>query len=96
VLWCPRGSFAGFVFDGIAAEAGRRSTRLKTLAGRLDATVALFATREAKAASIEVACHNDLSPCNTMFRNGQPVALTDFDPAAPGSRAFDLGYAAWL
>jgi aminoglycoside phosphotransferase (APT) family kinase protein len=61
-----------------------------------DATVALFATREATAAGIEVACHNDLSPCNTVFRDGQPVALIDFDAAAPGSRSFDLGYAAWL
>jgi aminoglycoside phosphotransferase (APT) family kinase protein len=31
-----------------------------------------------------------------VFRDGQPVALIDFDAAAPGSRAFDLGYAAWL
>jgi aminoglycoside phosphotransferase (APT) family kinase protein len=61
-----------------------------------DATVALFATREAMAAGIEVACHNDLSPCNTVFRDGHPVALIDFDAAAAGSRAFDLGYAAWL
>lgn len=44
----------------------------------------------------EVACHNDLSPCNFVFRDGAPVAIIDFDAANPGMRAHDLGYAAWL
>ena len=46
--------------------------------------------------SIDVVCHNDLSPCNFVFRDGTPVAIIDFDASAPGSRAQDLGYAAWL
>lgn len=44
----------------------------------------------------EIICHNDLSPCNFVFIHGMPVALIDFDAAAPDSRAVDLGYAAWL
>jgi hypothetical protein len=48
------------------------------------------------ATSDEVACHNDLSPCNTVFQDGHPVAFIDFDAAAPGLRSHDLGYAAWL
>jgi hypothetical protein len=36
------------------------------------------------------------TPCNAVFRAGVPVALIDFDAACPGTRAFDLGYAAWL
>lgn len=44
----------------------------------------------------EAVCHGDLSPCNTIFRGGTPVALIDFDNAAPGTRLEDLGYALFL
>lgn len=50
----------------------------------------------AVAGDIQVVCHNDLSPCNFVFRGERPVAIIDFDAAAPGSRSHDLGYAAWL
>jgi Ser/Thr protein kinase RdoA (MazF antagonist) len=46
--------------------------------------------------NFEVICHNDLSPCNFVFRDGKAVAIIDFDAAAPGSSVMDLGYAAWL
>jgi Ser/Thr protein kinase RdoA (MazF antagonist) len=44
----------------------------------------------------ETVCHNDLSPCNFVFRHGRPVAVIDFDAAAPGRRLEDLGYAIFL
>ena len=46
----------------------------------------------------EVICHNDLSPCNFVFRDGTPVGIIDFDAAAPGARLHDLGMALilWL
>ncbi|HEY2516207.1 MAG TPA: phosphotransferase [Polyangiaceae bacterium] len=50
----------------------------------------------ALAAGREVVCHGDLSPCNTVFQSGVPVALIDFDAAAPGDRLDDLGYALFL
>src|SRR5207247_9326119 len=50
----------------------------------------------ASAGGEEAVCHNDLSPCNFVFRNGRPVGLIDFDAAAPGSRLQDIGYALFL
>ena len=60
-----------------------------------DATADLPAVRER---GMEVACHNDWAPTNAVFRADVPVALIDFDTAAPGLRLWDLGYSAftWL
>ena len=46
--------------------------------------------------STKVICHNDLSPCNTVFQNNQPVGIIDWDSAAPGERWEDLTYILWL
>ena len=40
--------------------------------------------------------HNDLNLDNVVFRDGQAVALIDFDLAAPGSRLWDVACAARL
>jgi Ser/Thr protein kinase RdoA (MazF antagonist) len=42
-----------------------------------------------------VVCHHDPGPNNFVFREDMPVALIDFDTAAPGSALEDLGYMAW-
>lgn len=44
----------------------------------------------------ETVCHGDPGPCNTVFVNGLPVGMIDFDAARPGLRREDVGYAAWL
>jgi hypothetical protein len=44
---------------------------------------------------VETICHNDLAPSNVVFRAGVPAALIDWEAAAPGPRAWDLGFAAW-
>lgn len=44
---------------------------------------------------VETICHNDLTPWNTVFREGLPVAFLDWDTATPGPRAWDLGFIAW-
>ena len=43
----------------------------------------------------EVVCHTDLGPHNTVFRDGHPVALIDWDDARPGTRLDDLATAVW-
>lgn len=45
--------------------------------------------------SDEIICHNDLGFWNMIFRDERPVAVIDWEFAAPGSRLWDLAYAAW-
>lgn len=44
----------------------------------------------------EVVRHGDAGPGNWVFQDGMPFALIDFDGACPGTRAEDVGYAAWM
>lgn len=50
---------------------------------------------EAAALGAETVCHNDWTPANTVFRDGVPVGMIDFDTARPGSRLWDVTYSAW-
>jgi Ser/Thr protein kinase RdoA (MazF antagonist) len=47
------------------------------------------------AGSGECVLHSDPGPFNTIFRDGMPVALIDWDSCGPGARLSDLGYMAW-
>jgi hypothetical protein len=40
----------------------------------------------------EVICHGDAGPYNIIFRNGNPVALIDFERATPGPRVWDIAF----
>ncbi|HYP97486.1 MAG TPA: phosphotransferase [Polyangiaceae bacterium] len=53
------------------------------------------ATAGSALAPTGVVCHHDAGPNNFVFQDDLPVALIDFDTAAPGSRLEDLGYMAW-
>ena len=95
------------VFRGASLPAYVRSDESLAEVGRLvrryhDATVSFVAPHNAVwVAQVghpvggEVVCHNDIGPYNTVFRGGAPVALIDFDDAAPGPREWDLAYAAY-
>jgi Ser/Thr protein kinase RdoA (MazF antagonist) len=41
----------------------------------------------------DVICHGDFGPWNIVWRDGQPVALIDFDNVARGDAADDVAYA---
>ena len=44
----------------------------------------------------ETVCHGDLGPHNTVFREGRPIAIIDWDAdVGPGSRAVDFADAVW-
>jgi hypothetical protein len=45
-----------------------------------------------------IICHNDVCPENVVFRDGEAVALLDFDFAAPGRPIWDLAQTArmWI
>lgn len=54
------------------------------------------ATRGSRlAAQHPVICHHDPGPNNAVFQDEVPVALIDWDTAAPGEPLEDLGYMAW-
>lgn len=88
---------------GYPLSAQVRSARALTSAGRLlrtyhDATVTFVphhvdGWQLAALEPVEVLCHGDFAPYNCVFRDGEAVALIDFDGARPGPRAWDLAYA---
>lgn len=51
------------------------------------------------AGDAEVACHNDITPANTVYRESdsglRPCGFVNWDFAGPGRRVHDLAYACW-
>lgn len=43
----------------------------------------------------EVICHNDFAPYNCVFRDEKLIGVIDFDVCSPGTRLWDLAYAAY-
>ena len=44
----------------------------------------------------QIVRHGDVGPWNTIWRDGMPVALIDWDLAEPGSPLLDVAQATWL
>ncbi len=62
------------------------------LAGRVDLP---WARVEPGSGQREVICHNDLAPYNTIYQEGVPGVIFDFDHAGPGSRLRDITLAVY-
>ncbi|MEU6857898.1 phosphotransferase [Glycomyces sp. NPDC046736] len=86
--------------EGEAAIEFDRSAYAETDASlaRLGALVRQFhdlAADPALSGEAETVCHNDLSPKNTIYVDGLPVAIIDWDGAAPGERVHDVAHLCW-
>src|SRR5262249_48054696 len=80
-----------YIEGEVPAELGWHRDEVLVAAAQLirkfhDATVGLLDRQAGTPRRLEVVCHNDLSPCNFVFRAGIPIALIDFDTVAPGPR----------
>lgn len=81
--------------DGVLEELARLLRRLHDATVGLDLPDGRWREGAAAREGGEVVCHNDVAHYNTVFRAGRPVALIDWDFAAPGPRAWDVAYAAY-
>ena len=73
-----------------AAQAVARKLGAAAPAALAPALVAAERAAEGAMPAGVVVCHNDVCPENVVFRNGEAVALLDFDFAAPGRPVYDL------
>ncbi len=81
------------------AQTDRAMATTAELLARFHAATERFEAPPDAARSAELAdphggpliCHNDVCPENVVFRDGEAVALLDFDFAAPGGAYHDLG-----
>lgn len=88
--------------DEALASVGRLLRRVHDAAARVPASClatpdvgAGWPTEFADPEGGPILCHNDVCPENTVFRDGEAVALIDFDFAAPGRPIWDLAFCAW-
>lgn len=81
--------------DGVLEDLARLLRRLHDATVGLDLPDGRWREGAAAREGGEVVCHNDVAHYNTVFRAGRPVALIDWDFAAPGPRAWDVAYAAY-
>ncbi len=74
---------------------GQRAPRAYAAGGRILRQLHDVTRGHQLAADRECVVHGDPGPFNTIFRDGLPVGLIDWDSCGPGSRLEDLGYMAW-
>lgn len=81
---------AWFQTDASLASVARLLRRYHDAAAGFSWPDAEWSTELADPVGGDLLCHNDMCPENVVFRDGEAVALLDFDFAAPGRPIFDL------
>lgn len=83
-------------FDGSTTEhPNQRSEHSYAAAGQMLRHHHDAAAGHPLAAGSECVIHGDPGPFNTVFQDGMPIGLIDWDSAKPGLRLDDLAYMAW-
>ncbi len=76
--------------DAALGSIARLLRRLHDASVGLDIGATTWSDEMADPSGGDVMCHNDVCLENVVFRDGEAVALLDFDFVAPGRREFDL------
>lgn len=76
--------------DEILFDGAQRLRRLHDASIGFPADGAIW--RSPAKVPAEVICHNDFSPHNLVFHDGQLVGAIDFDFCSPGPRLWDIAY----
>jgi Phosphotransferase enzyme family len=82
------------ITDKALVQAGHLLRRFHDLSQKFKASaLSEWQSGEADPGPLEVICHGDWTPYNAVFRDGELVAMVDWDFAHPGSRIWDLAWA---
>ena len=76
--------------DNALASVAELIRSLHDVSERVDTSAMTWSSEMADPEGGPVICHNDVCLENVVFRDGDAIALLDFDFAAPGRRTFDL------
>ncbi len=91
----PRSASPEITPDGVLVELGRLLRRYHDAVAGFELPPGVTWHHAEIPAPVTVACHNDISPRNTVFRDGLPVAFLDWDFASPAPPAWDVAHTAW-
>lgn len=81
--------------DAALAAIGRMLAALHRASAGFRPTDPVWQLYELPMREGEIVCHGDAGPWNTVYDDGLPIALIDWDGARPASPIEDLAIAAW-
>jgi hypothetical protein len=91
----PRRASPEIMTDWVLVELGRLLRRYHDAVAGFELPPEVTWHRAKVQAPGTVVCHNDISPRNTVFRDGRHAAFLDWDFAAPAPPAWDVAHVAW-